>query len=345
MKTIIIVLFATCMAMVTTAQTKLYPYVFSSYTEPYQNLSNATDLFNGAKVDDSLAILPLGFDFKWAYSDLILDTFLLQTNGYIYTKTTDTFLDGLPNHGMVPFAADLADRAINDSVAPALSKISYQTTGTVGDRICKVEWKNIGFYFDSTHIDFANFQVWIYEKYNRIEFRYGTHSINDLELNFETFNGPHIGLDYKTRVQISNQLYAIDSCSYVVGDSTNFKDSFRTKSIFPFSSGFPGQYFFNGLPKPNQVFVYMPAAPASIGAVDVFADANVLPTVIDASVTVLCNQTNYSISIANMFGKELLHKTNCSGNQHLNNLELASGIFLVSLQTKAGTKVFKVLKQ
>jgi hypothetical protein len=328
------------------AQTKLYPYVFGSYTAPYQNLVGSTDLFPGVKVDDDLEIIPIGFPFKWAISSFIVDTLILHSNGLIYTKTTDTFLPGLPNHGLDPLAADLADRNYNgSSIATPKSVISYQTVGAAGDKICKIEYKNMGYYNDTLGNDSINFQVWLYEKDNKIEFHYGPSSADDLEWLFDGANGPHIGLDYKTRVSLANQLYATDSCSYVVGDSTNFRDTFYTNPIEYFTTGTPNDYHFLGLPKPNQVFVYMPAFPAVIGSGKAFAVTKIYPTLVQDALYISCALPQYLMSLTDWNGALIMQKNICNGNQKIDCGHLAKGLYFVKLQAGNDAVVYKIWKQ
>jgi len=70
----------------------------------------------------------------------------------------------------------------------------YETTGTAPNRILKIEFKNVGLYNDTLAVDTMNFQTWLYETTNVIEYHVGPHNIQssdiaqnvaDLENNLE----------------------------------------------------------------------------------------------------------------------------------------------------------------
>ena len=64
------------------------------------------------------------------------------------------------------------------------SPINYKVDGEDGNRILKIEWINAGFYeevvVDGTNNISVNFQLWIYEEDNAIEFHYGNSNIPDI---------------------------------------------------------------------------------------------------------------------------------------------------------------------
>jgi hypothetical protein len=59
---------------------------------------------------------------------------------------------------------------------PGLSHVGYQIFGTQGNRILKIEWGNVNFN-SGTIADSLNFQVWIYEQSEMVEFHYGPSSV------------------------------------------------------------------------------------------------------------------------------------------------------------------------
>jgi hypothetical protein len=67
----------------------------------------------------------------------------------------------------------LADRGEDMSE----SQVLYKIEGDPGERILKIEYRNMGFYFDETNEDYINFQVWFYEN-GCIEVRWGGHNVN-----------------------------------------------------------------------------------------------------------------------------------------------------------------------
>ena len=80
------------------------------------------------------------------------------------------------------------------SKGPNLSPILLETTGAPGSRIMKLEWRNAGFYEDTSigFTNFVNFQIWIHEISGNIEYHYGT-SYVDLNSHGGS-TGPTIGM-------------------------------------------------------------------------------------------------------------------------------------------------------
>lgn len=57
------------------------------------------------------------------------------------------------------------------------SEVSYQIDTVASERVLKVQFDSIGIDFESGHHSFISFQIWMYEKSQAIEFRYGPDSI------------------------------------------------------------------------------------------------------------------------------------------------------------------------
>lgn len=86
---------------------------------------------------------------------------------------------------------DFCDRAYdpntdNPGDPGGVSPITYTVTGTIGNRICKIQYENLGFYDENSNgpaTSSVNFQVWLYETSNIIEFRYGNVNIQNAATN------------------------------------------------------------------------------------------------------------------------------------------------------------------
>jgi len=59
----------------------------------------------------------------------------------------------------------------------SLSPVSYKVEGVTPYRIAKVQFKNAGFQNDTTDSAYFNYQVWLYEDSNAIEFHYGPQNV------------------------------------------------------------------------------------------------------------------------------------------------------------------------
>jgi len=172
------------MGMLAFAQTN---YNFSFDNQPYQHLTDPVSLNNGQIWDDPEFAIPLGFDFH--IGEHTFDTV------YIVEWGLGGILSNTPNDTgigveLAPMWQDLIDLGYESG--SSLSEIAYQTEGSPGNRITKIEWKNAGFWEDTTTSDFLNFQVWFHESTNILEYRYGPSQINNPADSFEGFSGPFV---------------------------------------------------------------------------------------------------------------------------------------------------------
>ncbi|MBU3663828.1 MAG: hypothetical protein FGM41_11625, partial [Bacteroidetes bacterium] len=147
-------------------------YGFSSSTGTYTPITGGTILsaLGVANDDNTYPNVPIGFTF--AYNGVNYTTVGVNSNGYITMGGTPggNFYDGtsllnVPNsiHG---FSEDLHG-------ANALCLISYTTTGTIGSRVFTLEWKDWGFYNNTTPKNTEiNFQIKLFEGSNAIQFVY-----------------------------------------------------------------------------------------------------------------------------------------------------------------------------
>lgn len=326
----------------------LYPYAFSSSTAAYQNLSGSTHLFQGIKWDDTIAYIPLGFPFKWAYDNYTTDSVWLDTYGMLHVKPDSIIIWGFPSSSITGYWADLCDITFQNpnTSLPARSDISYLTTGNAGSRIFKVEFKNCGFYNDTVAMmDSANFQIWLYEGTNVIEYHYGRQDIQDNQLAFDA-TGPHIGLEYKTTMDINNSIYTIDSFSNVSGTNTAFSDAFYTTPVDPFNNNFPNSYFMMSVPDSGQVFRYTPQSTSGIHENTLFKQTIVYPSSFTNSLYIQSDVEAFDMMLMNTGGDIILQsKGNKAGKHSLNTETLSSGVYMIRLSKGDHVESFKVVKR
>lgn len=172
------------------AKTALMPtspstlYTFSTFTAAYQPITG-TSLTNGLKWDEPEHTIPLGFTFK--LYNKTASTFTLNGGSYVTDDNTANLLTVAS-----PFFEDLCDRAYtsssNEGDPGGVSGISYTVSGTAGNRIARIQVSNASFYGEvgtaTLNPSFTNFQIWLYETTNVIEFRFGSTSISNLNSNF-----------------------------------------------------------------------------------------------------------------------------------------------------------------
>jgi len=194
-------------------------YSFSTFTAAYTNI-NGVSVTNGLMWDEDIDTIPIGFNFK-LYN---MQNDSISFVGGSYASFNDVMNDPLLT-ALAPMFEDLCDKAFDPNVnfegdPGGISNISYTTTGAVGNRICQIEVNNGGFYGENLNGPSAstvNYQVWLYEAGNVIEFRFGACTllnpgdnflnpggficglVDDLDFNTVTatnsnlLNGPHAG--------------------------------------------------------------------------------------------------------------------------------------------------------
>jgi hypothetical protein len=147
----------------------LNQYTFVRTSSTYQALTGGTQIF-GPSVDDGTSrVFPLGFTFQ--YAGTAYTSFRVNSNGFV-TLGADS--------GGARFANDLAispDRALcplwDDLATNAFGEVRGFTSGTSPNSAVVVQYTNMRWDFNAPVAN-TNFQVWLYEGTNVIEFRYGT---------------------------------------------------------------------------------------------------------------------------------------------------------------------------
>jgi hypothetical protein len=165
-------------------------YTLTTLSEAYADLTGSTSINNGEIWDDPEYFVPIGFPFELNGHPISILQF--QGSGSLLASPTE---DPDIATAVFPFEMDLVDRG--ELAGVSASPLSYKVEGATGSRILKVEWKNAGSYeelFEGNSQDmFINFQLWLYEGTNRIEFRFGSNNINDPALFYGNF-GIYLGL-------------------------------------------------------------------------------------------------------------------------------------------------------
>lgn len=149
------------------------PYPFQVLNQEYSDLVEATTV-NGPELwDDPIYTIPLGFDFllfNTTLSEIVIIPPGSQLVNSMETKTVEV---------LIPYLNDLMNASTTEMVSP----ISYVLDGTEGNYIFKLEYKNVGFYTEyeqfGTFANTTNFQVWLYQNGNVIEYHFGPNTIKD----------------------------------------------------------------------------------------------------------------------------------------------------------------------
>lgn len=192
MKTKLLLAFVCLCSSIITAYTQQIPYDFTVLQEDYERLGAPLTFHTDAVWDDPTFTAEIGFDFVYdttTYTTLLMNDNLL--GGMLYFQG-----DSLPEHLLIAYLSDIIDPGYLDD--KSLGYIASKTVGEPGSRIFKMEWNNVGFYneieYNMTSNNLVNFQMWLYEGSNAIEFRYGPNTIKQSTVH--DIGGPLSGIGF-----------------------------------------------------------------------------------------------------------------------------------------------------
>ena len=193
---------------------QVLPYLFTVDNEPYVELTDATSLNGNTNWEDPDYLISIGFDF-YGFGEWNNEMTFGGVFGYGGELFLGSFDGSEPLNHLCPYGLDIKDPNMGTDLPPA-GHILQKIDGEAPNRICKLEWRNVGFYLDDTGEMRMNFQMWLYETTNMIEFRYGPSVNFNLEA-VQELNGILVGLskDFDFNTFTFNYLWALS------GDSTD----------------------------------------------------------------------------------------------------------------------------
>lgn len=315
MKKILALTVLICAALLSKAQ---MPYDFSYKKEAYVPLTNAISLNDTNLWSDNSFAIPLGF--KVQLGDKELDTVYLYGNSILSSDTTKEVMDGL-----VFIDAYLQDRGALDGTKSA-SPVRYEITGPKGNRICKIEIANAGFYDErdlySTMDDSVNIQLWIYESGSIVEMRYGPSQISNPSDYFISQVGPIVGYaDYFDPNDASGMVYLLS------GD-------YDSPTLDSFSFTITG-YTLSSYPADSTVYTFKPKKTLDVARSEVLKDVKIYPTAVQNMLYVNTGaQTGVQYSIINTAGQSMNINGEVSTTQRAIDVSsLPPGAYILRLRT------------
>lgn len=293
-------------------------YTFQVGNQPYQELANPISINNGEVWDFPEYEVNLGFNFY------LFDTLINKI--YFFNEGQGSVLSSVPSstryHKMVmAFGAGLLDRGYGTSQSQ--SPLSYEVSGEPGTRICKIQWKNAGFYGDyeenGSMTDYVNFQLWLHEVTGLIEMHYGPSLITDFDINFGA-PGPTVGLV----PWYDNDEYNFSpECVWLAGVPANpylvYSDEFS---------------FLNGMIPPNTAYYFTNTLTVNTGLVRTEA-FSVFPNPADDYIVIRQSSNdrlNKTVIIRDLTGRVMLQKNYIdSGEVSVPVGSLPSGVYSLLL--------------
>lgn len=182
---------------------------FRQFSEPYADLTNDFVPFPNYKWDTSFSF-DRSLDYDIVFDTLIGINVLVQGNGYIsLSKQPDPVEVNLWASPL--FINHLVDRSLKLNLPQAQSPVSYKTDMVNGEKVFKVQWKNVGFLYGSPN-DYANFQCWLFSQSQKVQFRYGDSFITSID-SICKLDSMQIGLE----LMIDN----LSKSTYLIGNPNN----------------------------------------------------------------------------------------------------------------------------
>ena len=314
--------------MVTNSASAQFNYALTSFADTYTPLTGATSVTNGSLwTSDSMFVFPIGFTTNM--NGISTDTLHLLGGGYVLPEISAV------QTGWVITGTSMSDRGIVNGVSK--SDIRYQTTGTPGSRIFKMEVFNAGFeeeylaYGDLK--DSISFQMWVYETSNVVEFRYGSSNIN-------------YPIEYFGNKMLVGMLKDVDTST---GNYDNFYVLNGTCAIPTIDSfvGLPGTNGLSDLPQEGRVFRFtFSGNPTSIKYVTAGTSAQVYPTMAENIINVdVKGSKNTVCTIMNSQGQILKQTTISAGKTAIDVFGYAAGLYTLSILNGDGQyEVHKFVK-
>lgn len=303
-------------------------YNFSVVSSPYSNLTGSTSLNNGAVWDNPAYTFPIGFNFQ-LYSTVFNSASLNSNGDGGVVSQTPTPANILPV--LIPMGTDIIDRGFISGTS--LSNISYKLDGAAGSRICKLEWKNVGFYGDlnanNASNDFANFQMWLYETTNIVEFRYGPSTINAVIDSFQNTGGASVAIFPSVNFNTG-----IPQPGLVLSGPANA----------PIVNTTDDQLFLIGMPANGTIYRFTPSN-LKTDKFNFNQQFTVYPNPISDIFSIIQDDGNQYISIVNVLdytGKTI--KTFVSNFEKLDISNLQKGIYIIEIKNDFKTSYQKIVK-
>jgi hypothetical protein len=165
-------------------------YHLTVTSQPFEPLTKGTLLVNETW-DDVAFEVPLGFEFQF-FDETITHLYSADfyAGGYV---TSSLSLDS--TNVLIGMGQDITDRGY--AIDSFMSPISYQTSGSPGNKITILEYTNAGFYagelVNGIRTDYTNFQIKLFEATGDIEVHIGPHQVTNVDIDFEGLGGPSMG--------------------------------------------------------------------------------------------------------------------------------------------------------
>lgn len=302
-------------------------YDVDTRNEKYQPLSGSTVLTSATAWEDTVVVINIPFSFK--LNNKTTNQIYLQDGAL---AVTDTAL----SNAIFLASTELVDRGVADSTMKSRSPMSYVVDGAPGDRILKIEIANAGFgtewSLEDTTTGYLNIQLWLYEKDNVFEVRYGdAYSSNfsrDFPMNLMTGIMNNVDMGKGT----IGTMYTLN------GDPQS--PTFDSVDMNTMNGGFT--YF----PSTGAVYRFTPKSPTThIEKTAHVASMKVYPIQCSGHLIIENpNRMSSTYRIVSISGQILKHGSIDAGINKLDVSTLPQGMYVVRFDYNAGYETQKIYK-
>lgn len=293
-------------------------YNFSASQSTYIDLANPISMNNGQSWDiDTFG--PVTIPFAFAIDGVTVDS-LAFDDDYFLLMAPDSDPDtGEGFYYLDASTAYIQDRSSNNT---SVSPISYKVDGAAGNRIFKVEVKNAGIEEASSSL-YLNFQIWLYESDNAIEFHYGQHNITNIT-------------DVNEDGILFSGISSNEDAYLLYGSAANPTYGEFTEDTFPEDA-----VTFDSYPANGTVYKFTPAAVAGLKD----AEKKTVSIYPNPATTVLNIKLNSAsplhFTVYDVTGKTVMTNTLSTTATQINVTQLNTGIYFLKLDNQ----IVKFIKQ
>ncbi|MFL5763626.1 MAG: hypothetical protein ACJ77K_06760 [Bacteroidia bacterium] len=154
-----------------------FGYSFQRDSSSYADLAGPAVLLSNETFINKHPVIHLPFSFNFCGYNT--DSVIIETNGFIVFNAYYPL-------SLISFNAFGGNK---DSLQHYIASVNYNSSGTSGNRILKIEFKDLSMN-GYNYYDRLSYQVWLYENGNKIEYHVGPNSYSCWEEGLPQLLGP-----------------------------------------------------------------------------------------------------------------------------------------------------------
>ena len=306
-------------------------YDFSHYTMPYVEINDGILIASGAPWEYNSTSIPVDIDFS--FFGISLENITIVKSPWSKHGLKDWHPndvdDGYQSY-MIPHPYRIKDNSTEmDSLS--ISPISFKLIEFGSDSILVVQWKNIG--IKDTYDNSLNYQIWLYQNSDIIEFHYGSSSISNEDSISKSITGLTCYIEGWTQTEYS----------FTLGGITNVPD-YHLHTSNMMSGIDTGSYdILDNYPEEGQVYRFAPYY--SVGLEENLSRTSIYPNPTSDILNIKNEYFIKELIITDISGK-VIKRLDCNLTETTIDIsELDKGIYLIGIRTEKKWSWEKIVKQ